>query len=114
MQFSYASLLLQLGDSSGARPALERCLAVEPEHTAALNNLIRIDLSGGLDLPRALELSRRLVELQPTALNYDLLAWAYYVNGQTKRAREASARSVELDPENPTFKARYGRLKDLP
>jgi len=111
--FNYASLLLQLGETSAARSALERGLALDSNRVDALNNLARIYLGSGQRLSRALELGRKLVEFEPSAANYDLLAWAHYANGQVELAREASARSVELDPANPVFRARYSRLKEV-
>jgi hypothetical protein len=61
-----------------------------------------------------LELSRRLAHVQPTAANYDLLAWAFYANGQMGEARAASAESIERDPDNPVFQERYRRLGGSP
>jgi tetratricopeptide (TPR) repeat protein len=110
---SYASLLLQLGETTAARSALEKGLALDPNRVDALNNLVRIYLGSGQRLPRALEFTSKLVGLEPSAANYDLLAWAHYANGQIDRAREASARSIELAPDNPVFRARYNRLKEV-
>jgi hypothetical protein len=79
-----------------------------------LNNLTRFFLSTRQSLPEALELSRRLVKVDPNAANYDLLAWACYANGQTNAARAASAESVNKDPNNRAYRERLRRLQEVP
>lgn len=106
-----AAVLLQLKDYAGAVNELERVLKLDPNQPEALNNLARFYLGARRQLPEALALCQRLVSNQPTAANYDLLGWAFYANGRTHEALEASSQAVERDPDNPVFRQRHHRLE---
>ena len=108
------TLLLQLKDYAAATRELKRALELNPRQPEALNNLARFFLGTRQNLPEALEYCYRLVAIQPSAVNYDLLAWALYSNGRRAEAQTASARSVELEPDNPVFRERQKRLRQLP
>ncbi|MCP5517295.1 MAG: tetratricopeptide repeat protein [Verrucomicrobiales bacterium] len=105
------TLLLQLEDVTTAVPVLRRALELDPRQPQALNNLARWLLARSRQVDEALALCRRLVEVQSTAANHDLLAWACYANGRADEAREASARSVALAPDNPVYRERLRRLQ---
>jgi tetratricopeptide (TPR) repeat protein len=107
---NFGTLLLQLKDFPAAVGELKQALELDPKQPEALNNLVRFDLGTRRDLPGALVLCRRLVDVQPTSANYDLLGWALYVNGQTKEALAASARAVELEPTNTVYREHHRRL----
>ncbi len=106
------TIRLNLRDYPAAVSSLHRALELDPNHVEALNNLARFYLGSRTDLAQALALCRRLVKVQPAAANHDLLAWALFANGQLDAAREASARSVELAPGNPTYAERLRRLNE--
>jgi len=106
--------LLQLQDHRAAVEELKRALELDPKLPEALGNLARFYLSARRDLPEALGLCRRLVELQPGAASYDLLGWACYANGLTNEARSAAAQAVERDPTNAVYRERYQRLQSQP
>ncbi|MCZ7639955.1 MAG: hypothetical protein M5U12_30250 [Verrucomicrobia bacterium] len=89
---------------------MKQALELDPQQPAALNNLARLYLGTGAQRSAALELSRRLVEVQPVAASYDLLGWALYANGLTNEARVAAGKAVELDPTNTMYRARLQRL----
>jgi len=108
------TLLLELKDYPAAVQSLERALAIDPKQPQALGNLARFHLSARRDLPKALELTRRLVEVRPVAANYDLLGWAYFANGQTNEARAAARQAVDLEPTNAGYRTRFERLRALP
>ena len=110
-RLNLGTVLLQLKDHAAAMEELKRALELDPEQPEALGNLARFYLSARRDLPEALGLCRRLVELQPTAASYDLLGWACYVNGQTNEARAAGAQAVEREPTNAVYRERYQRLQ---
>ena len=113
-QVNLGTLLLRLGDHPAALQALRRALDLDPAQPAALNNLARYYLGARREPAEALELSRRLADVQPTAASYDLLGWALYANGSTNEARAAAARAVELDPANPVYRERLERLGPQP
>jgi tetratricopeptide (TPR) repeat protein len=113
-RLNLGTLLLELNDHPAAIQQLERARELDPQLPEPLLNLARYYLGARQNAARALELCRGLVELKPTAAHYDLLAWAYYANGQTAEARNASTRSVELDPANAVYRERLRRLEQLP
>ena len=107
------TLLLQLKKTAGTEE-LRRALALDPNQTEALRNLAAYLLGTRQETTEALALCVRLVAVQPTAANYDLLGWAYYTNGQGKEARAATAKAVEREPNNPTYREHLRRLEDAP
>jgi protein O-GlcNAc transferase len=113
-RLNLGTLLLELQRFPAAVQELEHALELNPQMIEPLQNLARYHLSARQDSGRALELCRRLVQLAPTAAHYDLLAWASFANGLNAEARAASARSVQLDPGNPTYQKRLQRLQQLP
>jgi cytochrome c-type biogenesis protein CcmH/NrfG len=60
---------------------------------------------------RAIELARQAVEAMPSAMNYDVLAFALYVTGDLPRAVEAIETATRLEPANEGFRARYAEIR---
>lgn len=108
------TVLLRLKEYPAAAEELKRALELDPKQPEALNNLARFYLGARRDLPEALALCRRLIDLEPTAANYDLLAQVCYASGRTNDARAASAQAVERDPNNPIYRERQRRLAPNP
>jgi len=106
-----AAVLLQLKDYDGAVNQLQAVLERDPNQPDALNNLARVYLGARRQLPEALDLCQRLVAAHPTAANYDLLGWAFYANGRTNEALEASNQAVQQEPDNPVLRERHRRLE---
>ncbi len=106
-----ATVLLQLQDVPAAIHQLKRVIELDPQQPAALHNLTLIYLNNRREPAEALATCRRLVALEPTAPNYDLLGWALYANGQTNEALAAAAEAVRKDPDNPGYLERYRRVR---
>lgn len=69
--------------------AFRKALDLEPQDPVLLNNLSFTLLEVGRELPRALELARKSVGLQPGyVFNLDTLAWALHKNGRSNEALE--------------------------
>jgi tetratricopeptide (TPR) repeat protein len=69
--------------------AYRGALKLEPESPTLLNNLAYTCLELNKDLPQALELAKKSVEMLPGfVFNSDTLAWAYYKNGRYAEALE--------------------------
>lgn len=69
--------------------AYRGALKIDPENPGVLNNLAFTCLDLNVDLPQALEMARKSVELLPGFIfNTDTLAWAYYKNGMFAEALE--------------------------
>ena len=58
-------------------------------------------------LPEARKLAEKAVEIQKSAANHFVLAWACDKNGDTAGALSAIKRAVELDPTNPRYRRVY-------
>ena len=108
------TVLLRLKEYPAAAEELKRALELDPKQPEALNNLARFYLGARRDLPEALALCRRLIDLEPTAANYDLLAQVCHASGQANEARAASAQAVERDPNNPIYREHQRRLAPNP
>ncbi len=79
--------LHEIGEPARAFAAYEKSLQRLPDNPAVLNNYAYYLAEADEDLPRALELSTRLMELAPTEPNFmDTHAWALYKNGQYPEA----------------------------
>ncbi len=107
------TLLLGMKDYTNAVRELKRGLELDPKNPEILHNLARYQLTSRSDLPEALMLSRRLVEVDPSAASYDLLGWACYSNGKTNEAIAASQAAVQKDPGNALYASRLQRLRKL-
>jgi tetratricopeptide (TPR) repeat protein len=105
-----ADFFFEHGRQDLAESHLKQAIVVAPGEIQACEILARIYIRGRRELPEALELSRRCVTLQPTAANYDLVAQACYLNGQSDEARAASAQAVRLDPGNAAYLEHNRRL----
>jgi len=103
IQSASAAVSLQPGDSflwlhlgeiylkyrrlNDAIAAYRSALKLEPANATLLNNLAFTCLEANVDLPQALEMARRSVELLPDfVFNTDTLAWALYKNGRYTEA----------------------------
>lgn len=113
-RLNLGTVALQLKDYPAAITEWKRALELDPRQPEALANLARFYLSARRDLPEALALCRRLVEVRPAGASYDLLGWAFYANGQTNQARAAAAQAVERDPENAVYRERLRKLTPAP
>lgn len=108
------TLLLQLNEEAAGEKELKKALELDPRQPQALNNLARLYLRTRRNLPEALALSRRLVEIQPTAASYDLLGFASFSNGHLAEAKAAAAEAVRRDPDNPVYQERQRKLQQPP
>ncbi|HEY5911779.1 MAG TPA: tetratricopeptide repeat protein [Verrucomicrobiae bacterium] len=108
-----STLLFQLKESAPAVAELKRALELDPKQPAALHNLARYYLTSRNELPEGLALAQRLVEVDRSAVSYDLLGWACFANGKTNEAIVATAEAVRREPGNTVYSARLRRLQQL-
>lgn len=111
---NFGTILLRLKEYPKAVEELTGALELNPDQPQALNNLARYYLGAGREVAEALRLAQRLVKLQPTAANFDLLGWAFYANGQVQEARSAAAEAVQREPANATYRERARKLNTAP
>ena len=112
LAFLHASLLDERGDKKAAFAAMEKISRADPKHYQALNYLGYTLADENRELPRALELLTRAVELAPDlAYILDSLAWAQYRLGKFDAAWENISKVVKMDnAEDPTIWEHYGDI----
>ncbi|MDR2695913.1 MAG: tetratricopeptide repeat protein [Deltaproteobacteria bacterium] len=110
--FLHASLLDERGDKNAAFAAMEKISRADPGHYQSLNYLGYTLADENRELPRALELLTRAVELAPDlAYILDSLAWAQYRLGSFDAAWESIRKVVNMDSaEDPTIWEHYGDI----
>lgn len=107
--FGLAEAAAAAGDAEGAEEALARLAAVAPDHAGGLALAAR--LSAKRDPAAALLLSRRAVELEPSAAHEYVLADMLLRNGRREEAIRALRRAVALAPDEPRYRATLGQLE---
>jgi tetratricopeptide (TPR) repeat protein len=112
LAFLHASLLDERGDKKAAFAAMEKISRANPGHYQALNYLGYTLADENRELPRALELLTKAVELAPDlAYILDSLAWAQYRLGRFDAAWKSISKVVDMDSaEDPTIWEHYGDI----
>lgn len=95
---------------SEAQGYLEKALTLSPNDTAAPVALARVLINSGQDLPRAAQLMENVIQKENRAEHYDLLSYAYYMNGRLPESVEAMRTAMTLDPANRAYQIRYEKL----
>jgi len=90
----------ELQQFDAAEEAIRKAIELKPNLAVGHRSLVRILLIRNRKLPEAKALAQKLVELEPSAPNYSLLAEACHRNGDVAGAREALRRALELEPGN--------------
>lgn len=97
----------QAGRYRAAIRAYEAALRLDPGQATALNNLAWLLATAAdpeiRDPRRALELAKRAVAVQPSAVFLDTLAEAYFVNGRTAEAVETIKAAIAAAKENRAY-----------
>ena len=105
--FRTGTLLAELQRLDAAEEAFRKALELAPAQPPVYHGLVRLLLARSQKLPEAKALAQRLVELEPTAANWRLLAEACRRGGDMDGARQAVRRA--LDFETPGAKTPEGR-----
>lgn len=101
-----------LNRSSEAAAALERALKLKPTNTAFQNNLAYTYAEQGVNLHRALKLSKMSLRRQPFNGNYvDTLGWIYFKLGDKKLALRTVKRAARLSPGDPTIRGHLAEIE---
>ncbi len=104
----------RLGKFELATDYLEKCLAVAPQFTEAMNYLGYSWADRGENLERARELLEKAVQLEPENGAYlDSLGWALFKLNQPAKALELLQKAIALTPEpDPTLFDHLGDIYD--
>ena len=91
--------------------AFEKLLKVRPDHAPGLNYLGYMWADRGENLPRALELIRKAVDLEPGNGAYlDSLGWVYYRLDKLDKAEKNLRAAAVLNPDDATVEEHLGDL----
>ncbi|MBF0406150.1 MAG: tetratricopeptide repeat protein [Candidatus Riflebacteria bacterium] len=87
------------GQLKEAINAYERAVLLKANYSSALNNLGYLLATTEANIPKAVQLCSRAVELEPSSANYhDSLGWACYKAGRTDEAELHFKSAIKLDP----------------
>nr|WP_243848262.1 tetratricopeptide repeat protein [Sphingomonas insulae] len=107
----YGGALEQAGDWPGARAALQKAVAIAPDEPLALNYLGYAQAERGIDVKASTAMLERAHALKPDDGSItDSLGWAYFITGDTARARPLIERAAAADPTNAEIAEHLGDL----
>lgn len=91
----------------------DRCLAVHPDDWMTANNYAYHLALQGVNLEKALDLSRRSIEAYPSMASYlDTYAWILHLLGRDKEALPYMKKAIELDSASDTLQEHYQTIKN--
>ncbi len=110
--FQLAGLSIERHAFGPATALLDEVIRLDPTDGDAPRELARLILGGGVppDRARALELSKRAVQLSPSGSNYAVLSWALYLTGDEKGAILAIETASRIEPQNQGYRQQWGEL----
>jgi len=89
--------------------SMEKVIALDPKHAAALNYLGYTFADRNIRLPEAEQLVRRALEIRPDDGYFlDSLAWVHFRRGDFRRAEEELRRALKLVPDDPVILEHLG------
>jgi tetratricopeptide (TPR) repeat protein len=106
--FNYAILLHDMGKEAEADATMERVLELNEKNTDALNFLAYGLADSNTNLPRALELIQRALQVRPNDGYYlDTLGWIYYKLEKYAEAEETLSRAASAVTEDIVIQEHY-------
>lgn len=92
------------GKYTQAWQAFDRCIGLRPNDWGTLNNYAYYLGEQNTQLEKAVEMSRRTIEAEPSNANsLDTYAWLLHLLGRDDEALPYMRRAVELDPKSETL-----------
>ncbi|MGQ9574586.1 MAG: tetratricopeptide repeat protein [Thermoguttaceae bacterium] len=104
-------LQAELDQFDAAEQSFQTVCALAPESFEGPAALAELYLQANRNLPEALRLARKAVQLGPIAPNYALLSRACEKNRDRLGALAAMAQAIRLAPNQPDYRQTYERLK---
>ncbi len=108
---SLGVLYSQQSEYGKAEESLTKAIRFNPAFTVGYRELANLYMGPMKKLEEAEALARRAVHVDPSAANYDLLAWACYLNEKYDDAETASQTAVEMEPDNPLYRSHYDTIR---
>ena len=102
--YEYGAASEQAGQPARSEAALKRALQLNPGHHPSLNYLGYMWAERGQNLPQALAMIEKALELSPGNPAYlDSQAWALYRLGHPKEAKPLLEEALRMVPDDPTL-----------
>ncbi|MBO4684885.1 MAG: tetratricopeptide repeat protein, partial [Desulfovibrio sp.] len=93
------------GEYDKAWQYFERCLELKPNDWGTMNNYAYYLSEQGVELEKALAMSRRTIEAEPDNANsLDTYAWLLHLLGRDSEGLPYMRKAVKLDPESETLR----------
>lgn len=109
LHFNYAVLLSDAGREVDARAAMERVLALNPEHADALNFVAYSLAESAIELPHAKELIERALAIRPSDGYFlDTLGFIYLLQGELPKALSTLERATQIVGDDAAILEHYG------
>jgi Flp pilus assembly protein TadD len=109
---AYGQILYQEKQTDRAAEVYRRAIKLKPDEPVAMNNLAMIDAETGQNLPEALAMAKKAVELKPKAATfYDSLATVQMKMNQPADAVATLKKAIEVDPGEATWKLNLADLQ---
>lgn len=109
--FAHGLLLDQEKKQDAAIVAMEKVIALQPDHVEALNYLGYTWADNNVNLDKALEYIQKANTLKPdNGFILDSLGWVYYRMGDLEKARIELERAVALEPDDPNLHEHLGDI----
>ena len=99
-----AEAAYRTGDYERAWRCFDRCLELHPDDWGTLNNYAYYLSERGIELEKALAMSRRTIEAEPENANsLDTYAWILHLLGRDAEGLPYMRKAVKLDPQSETL-----------
>lgn len=109
--FLRGTLLERENHIEAAEAEFRKVLGLDPNNSIALNYLGYMLANHGKDLPQALVMIRKAVQLEPMNYAYlDSLGWVYFKMGNYTEAEKNLRQACERDSTDPTVHDHLGQL----
>lgn len=101
----------RMGRPQEAEASFHKAVSLAPTASDPYRELARLYLRFRKDLPGALEMAQKAVDLEKKGENYFILAWACDLSRNMPGALAALERAIQLEPDNVRYKQAYEQAK---
>ena len=109
----YAEACYRTGQYDKAWKAFDHCLSIKPDEMSTLNNYAYYLAEQGIQLEKALAMSRRTVDAEPdNANNLDTYAWILHLLGRDDEALPYIEKAVKINPSSETLANHLKAIKE--